>query len=239
MRQGERGVALVMVILILLVLTVLGITAVVLMTQEDQISSRQELQKAAFYSAEAGLRRGEFILQNTAYSNEALTLFIAHIPTADCGAAPLSPGSDPHKPVTPPASLPTQWDLAHLGTYLQTQPGGVTELVNQEVTQQVTAGPTSRVRAYYTLYVRNNPEDTNPATGLPDPTTNRDRKLRLLAIGFLTDVDGVDASGNGRFLAVKIMEEELAWNTGPGASYSRKEGNTGGTSSGFWSGSIT
>jgi Tfp pilus assembly protein PilX len=57
MRPGERGVALVMVILVLLILTVLGITAVVRMTQEDKISARQELQKAAFYAAEAGMRR--------------------------------------------------------------------------------------------------------------------------------------------------------------------------------------
>ena len=42
----ERGIALVMVILLLLVLTVLGITATMLMTQEDRISSRQETQKA-------------------------------------------------------------------------------------------------------------------------------------------------------------------------------------------------
>ena len=39
MRTSERGVALIMVILVLLVLTVLGMTAAMLMTQEDRISS--------------------------------------------------------------------------------------------------------------------------------------------------------------------------------------------------------
>ncbi len=232
-RRNERGVALVMVILVLLVLTVLGITAVVMMSQEDQISARQELQKAAFYAAEAGLRNGEFILQNTLYSNQALTAFVAHVAVAS------TPATIPMIPVVPPATLPPQWDIAHLGTYLTTVPGGVQELANQEVSQQVTAGVINSVRAYYSLYVRNNPDDTTPGTGLPSPTVNWDTKLRLLAVGFVTDNSGVDNTGSGRVLAVKIMEEELNWLGNPGANFARKEGNTGATSSGFYSGQLS
>ena len=83
MRKTERGVALIMVILMLLVLTVLGITAAMLMTQEDRISSRQDMQKAALYAAEAGLRHGETIFTNTPYTN-------AHADRASCRTSPPS-----------------------------------------------------------------------------------------------------------------------------------------------------
>jgi Na+-transporting methylmalonyl-CoA/oxaloacetate decarboxylase gamma subunit len=234
MRRNQRGVALVMVILVLLILTVLGITAVTMMTQEDKISSRQELQKAAFYAAEAGLRQGEVILQNTPYTNTNLDAFLTHVAVADC------PATTPAKPVQPPASLPPQWDLLHLGTYLQKSVSDATELSNQEVSEKVTvAGPVfDRVRAYYSLYVRNNPEDVQPGTLTPDPTVNRDTKLRLVAVGFITDHNGVDpVTGTANVLAVKIQEEELNWGGAPTAGGSlQKELNAGGTSSSFWTG---
>ncbi len=238
MRERERGVALVMVIMVLLVLTVLGITAVVMMTQEDQISSRQGLQKSAFYAAEAGLRAGENVLQNTIYTADNLTLFIAHNAVADCWGAPPSAGPDPYKPVRAPASLPPQWDLAHLGTSLTTVPGGVQEMVNQEVVQTAASGEEfGRFRAYYSLYARNNPDDTQPGTGTPSPDINYDTKMRLVSVGFLTDANGVDqATGRARVLAVKIIEEELNWSGHPSSSFVRKEANTGATSSSFWSG---
>ncbi|MBZ5587650.1 MAG: hypothetical protein LAO05_03735 [Acidobacteriia bacterium] len=234
MRRRERGVALVMVILVLLILTVLGITAVMMMTQEDKISSRQELQKAAFYAAEAGMRRGEVILQNTPYTNTNLNTFLLHVPVVDC------PATTPPKPVHPPASLPAQWDLAHLGTYLMASVTDTTELSNQEVTERVVVGelPFTKVRAYYSLYVRNNPEDVQAGTIIPSPTDNRDTKMRLLAVGFITDVNGVDtATGAANVLAVKIQEEELNWGGAPTAGGSlQKELNAGGTSSSFWTG---
>ena len=234
MRRNERGVALVMVILVLLILTVLGITAVTMMTQEDKISSRQELQKAAFYAAEAGLRQGEVILQNTPYTNTNLNVFLQHVPVANC------PATTPSMPVQPPASLPPQWDLAHLGTYLQKSVSDNTELSNQEVSEKVAVGGAAfdKVRVYYSLYVRNNPEDVMPGTLTPNPTDNRDTKLRLVAVGFITDFRGVDATtGTANVLAVKIQEEELNWGGAPTAGGSlQKELNAGGTSSSFWTG---
>ena len=128
-RRGERGVALIMVILVLLVLTVLGITATMMMTQEDRISSRQDLQKAALYAAEAGLRRGEGIFNLTPYSNAELTLFLSHI------AAASTPGAPDAIPVEP-----GPWDIRHLGTYLTTVAGGGTEEAEQEVAKTVGVG---------------------------------------------------------------------------------------------------
>ncbi len=218
---GERGIALIMVILLLLVLTALGITATMLMTQEDRISSRQETQKAALYAADAGLRRGEAILQNVPYSNTNLTAFLAHTSVANTVA------------VTPTIPQPPgPWNNEHLGTYLTTLVGAGTELANQEVTQVDTGGVTfNRVRAYYSLYVRNNPEDPG------GPTTNTDALLRLVSVGFLTDGKGVNpTTGAANVLAVKILEEELNWGGQGGGNPNQIDVNAGATNSGMWAG---
>jgi len=231
MHKQERGVALIMVILVLLVLTVLGITAVMLMTQEDRISSRQDMQKAALYAAEAGLRHGEAVYTNTAYGNSLLTAFLTHTPSSVITAA--APDPIP--------SHPPLWDNRHLGTYLTEFPGSAgeipPEIVNREILQRLdVTNSFSRFRAYYTLYVRNNPEDTDPA-GNQSPLQNFDPRLRLISVGFVTDPNGVDSSGNARVLAVKILEEEFTWSGSPQASSAQKLMNAGGTSSGLWAGS--
>jgi Tfp pilus assembly protein PilX len=227
--DGQRGVALIMVILVLLVLTVLGMTAAMLMTQEDRISSRQDLQKAAMYAAEAGLRQGEHVFDNTSYSNPSnLTPFLAHPASAVITAAAPDP-----VPVQP-----APWDIHHLGTYLTTVAGGATEEVNQEVTQIVGGGASTfnRIRAYYSLYVRNNPEDRDLATGLPTPLVNFDSRLRLVSVGFITDSNGVAADGTARVLAVKILEEEYNWEGAGNMMNAGKDVNEGGTNSGMTSG---
>jgi len=235
MRRRERGVALVMVILVLLILTVLGITAVTMMTQEDKISSRQALQKAAFYSAEVGLRLGEKILiAETPHTNSNLNIFLGHAPQKDC------PATSPTRPQHPAASLPPNtWTVANLGTYLQASVTDATELSNQEVTEVMASGadPFTRVRSYYSLYVRNNPEDVQPGTVIPDPTHNWDSRLRLIAVGFVTDNNGVDGAGNGNVLAVSIQEEELNFAGGHQGGGGQADQNAGATNSGHWSGS--
>lgn len=236
--HGERGIALIMVILLLLVLTALGITATMLMTQEDRISSRQETQKAAFYAADAGLRKGESILQNVPYSNTNLTAYLAHASAANTVAV------TPTKPVPPPG-----WDNAHLGTYLTSAVGAGTELANQEVTQVSAGGtPFDRVRAYYSLYVRNNPEDPiyqvspgptpTPVAGPAPPVNlNLDSRLRLVSVGFLTDWKGVNpTTGAANVLAVKILEEELNWGGQGGGNPNQIDVNAGATNSGMWAG---
>jgi hypothetical protein len=226
MRKQERGVALIMVILVLLVLTVLGMTAAMLMTQEDRISSRQDMQKAALYAAEAGLRYGEQVFTNTPYTNALLTAYLTHTPSTIITAAAPDP-----IPVQP-----APWNNNHLGTYLTEFPSSPTEIVNREISQRL--DPTNRFhrfRAYYTLYTRNNPEDTD-AAGVQTPLENHDPRLRLISVGFVTDPDGVDASGNARVLAVKILEEEFSWTGFSQASSAQKLMNAGGTSSGVYSG---
>ena len=224
MRNGQRGVALVMVILVLLVLTALGMTAAMLMTQEDRTSSRQDLQKSALYAAEAGLRRGEQAFENVNFPGKTIyDAFLQHQAVARTPAAP--------NPIPTP---PAPWTLNHLGTYLTDPPGSATELANQEVVQQANA--TNRMRSYYSLYVRATPENRDP-TGAQTPLEGYSSRLRLVAIGYVTDSNGVDGSGRATVLASKVLEEE--WNfVGAGNPNSgQKGGNPGGTGSGQTGGS--
>src|SRR5512136_425876 len=169
MRTSERGVALILVILVLLVLTVLGITAVMLMTQEDRISSRQDLQKAALYAAEAGLRRGELVFASTRFTPDQLNALLQHVAVAS------NPAVTPSVPVQPPP-----WTVANLGTYLLEASDSTVEIANREVTQLMSGGGTfNRIRAYYSVYVRNNPEDR--VAGEQSPTVNTDTRLRLIS----------------------------------------------------------
>jgi Tfp pilus assembly protein PilX len=226
MRNPERGIALIMVILILLILTVLGMTATMLMTQEDRISSRQDMQKAALYAAEAGLRHGEEIFTNTPYTNAMLTAFVSHVASSTITMAAPDP-----VPIQP-----APWDINHLGTYLTEFAGGSAEVVNHEI-NQLPDGTNRfyRIRTYFSLYVRNNPEDTD-AAGLQTPLINHDARLRLVSVGFVTDPDGVDGSGNARVLAVKVLEEEFNWSGIVQGNDPQKLGDAGGTSSHIYSG---
>jgi hypothetical protein len=228
MRTAERGVALIMVILVLLVLTALGMTAALLMTQEDRISSRQDQQKAALYVAEAGLRRGEVTLAAVSPVTAAkLDLLLGH---DSSGGAVTTAAPDP-RPVTPPG-----WDNRHLGTYLTTFPGSSVELANQEVVQ-LTGGtaPFQKIRAYYSLYIRNNPEDVDFA-GNPVPLHDTDNRVRLISVGFVTDDQGVAGDGSAKVLAVKIVEEEFNFVGWTNSVQNQIGGNPGSTNSGTYAG---
>lgn len=227
--RRQRGIALMTVILILLVLTVLGMTATMMMTQEDRLSSRQEIQKEAFYAAEAGLRHGERVFEDVTLSAAALTekLQATYTPAPSC------PATIPHAPVHPPASRnPAAWTVQTLGTYLGV--GGVA-IANRELESGSLTGRARTRRAYYSLYVRNNPED---AGNLDTPVSNQDpdNRLRLVSVGFITDGSGVDGSGQANVLAVRIVEEEIAWESRAGGTGMQDLQNAGGTGSLQWGG---
>ena len=217
MKTRESGIALVLVILVLLVLSVLGITASVMMTQEDKTSSRQDLQRSAFYVAEVGLRTGEGILTPIPYSNDNLTNLI----TYDSSGQAATPAMVPSKPVAPPG-----WDLGHLGTYLA--PGGA-PVINHEV--PIAGSVSGKVRAFYTLCVRNNPDDPGVTY---TPPKNLDTRLRLISVAFVTDTAGITANTN--VLAVKILEEEINWTGWSQGASNQKLGNPAGTSSAIYAG---
>lgn len=228
--RREKGVALMTVILILLVLTVLGMTATMMMTQEDRLSSRQEIQKEAFYASEAGLRQGEAIFSSIQYTADRLTNLLRQTfsPMPDC------PATNPVVPVHPPVGRdPRGWTTQTLGNYLG---DGATPIVNHEVVLASLSGLGRTRRAYYSLYVRNNPEDMGNTVS-PPANTAPDNKLRLVSVGFITDGSGVDPTTfAANVLAVRVLEEELQWFTGIPDSQAQVIKDSAGTGSGVISG---
>lgn len=211
MRSNQRGIAIITVLLILLLLTVLGLGASMMMTQENSASGREDAQRAALYVAEAGLRRGEAVLANVTFSNATVNLLLRYTSTVSTAAA------TPQIPAVPSSN--TDYSLSKLGTYLTTSPGAGTALANQPFINGATG--TAGRQLFYSVYVRNNPEDTAP-------TTNSDSKVRLLSVGWVA-VDG-------RPLAVKILEEEWNWSGVTQNPSAQKQTNQGGTGSALYGG---
>lgn len=214
MRRKQRGIAIVTVVLVLLLLTVLGLAASMMMTQEDTTSSRMDLQRAALYVAEAGLRRGEQALSGVTFSNSVITTMLNRASTTETVAA------QPKIPQLP--SGKSDYGITKLGTYLTTVPGGGTELANQTLAVPTGGPPAGAGRqAFYSLYIRNNPEDTSP-------TVNSDPVVRLISVGWV--------AVNGRPLAVKILEEEYSWAGVTQSPSAQKQTNQGGTGQGIYGG---
>lgn len=231
--RREEGVALLTVVLILLVLTVLGMAATMMMTQEDRLSSRQEMQKEAFYAADAGLRQGESVCTSISFTAERLTNLLRQT----FSPMPSCPATQPAVPVHPAVGRdPRLWTLQTLGNYLG---DGTTPIVNHEVNLASIGSQGRMRRAYYSLYIRNNPEDLGNTTS-PPANVDPDNKLRLVSVGFITDGNGVDPTTfAANILAVRILEEELQWRTGVPDQGSAVVKDQGGTGSGQVTGTQT
>ncbi|MGC8917226.1 MAG: pilus assembly PilX family protein [Thermoanaerobaculum sp.] len=212
--KNSRGAALVTVIMVLLILTVLAMALSLLMTQEDRTSGRQDVQKLALYAAEAGLRRGEVVLKDTkilavnsllGYQSNTLQAY----------------QETPQPPQMPVSNDLSTWDAQHLGTYLLDQG---TELANQELAMPLGQGK----RAFYSVYIRDNPDDPTP-----NPETNGDTRVRLIAVGWVANSGDPAAPWRARGVAaVKILEEEVNWQGMATTESAQKLVDTGGTGSG-------
>ncbi len=223
MRRGERGVALITVILILLVLTVLGIAAALLMTQEDRTSARQEMYKAALYAAEVGLRNGENFLRVTQVSSASALLQYQPDATGTIREIWRDSTTDqlPRHPGCGPVS---NWNATNLGTYLATTALPPVPMCNIEIPVAVAAASTfTGKRAFYSLYIRNNPEDKSVCAGV---NADNDQILRLISVGWVSNLDGQP-------LAVKIVEEEFNYAGISQAPSSQLQVNQGGTGQGI------
>jgi Tfp pilus assembly protein PilV len=221
MRQGQRGVALITVLLVLLILTALGIAASMMMTREDRTSSRQDLQRAALYAAEVGLRRGEQTLNGISFSDASTIL--SHVPQRIQGWT----GSQTDAPVGAAAT----WSVENLGTYLIPNVSAVAadELVNQPIAIGAYGGISRNYQALYSLYLRNNPEDLAATI-----TSDTDSRVRLTAVGFIISgayqlVNGNELTGNYQVVATKILEEEFGWRGSSQGASTQKQINAGGT----------
>jgi len=206
-----RGSALVSVILVLLVLTIVGVGIAYFTSMEDRLSGNTRITKAGFYAADAGLRRGEALL------NELINLD----PTA-CGALTMSqllvartvgsnikiPGGGYDALVFDLSTLPAP-AVACLGVdarpytnVLIPQPPPLASYIVDKVS--------------YSLYLRNNVDDP-----LGTDIVDGDNIVNLISIGTVQLPAGV--------VVTKIVEEQLLLSSGGGAIGGFKDINPGGT----------
>ena len=210
----ERGSALVSVILVLLVLTIVGVGIAYFTSMEDRLSGNTRIAKAGFYAADAGLRRGEALL------NEVINLD----PTA-CAIPPASTlvlssllanrNSLGHPALNVPGGgyVAQVFDLSAVSTAacLGTDQR---DYFNVPIPQP--AGVSVVDQVSYSLYLRNN-EDDAPGTDVLDT----DSIVNLVSVGTVQLAAGV--------IVTKIVEEQLLLSSGGGATGAQKDVNAGGT----------
>ena len=216
--RRQRGSALVTVLLILVILSAIGGAAIFMMRQESEVVSQLELEKAAFYAAESGLRRGEQILEREGvFRVNALLRY-------DSSNAPETPAVTPTRPQQPTDGNPLgTYDVTHLGTYLVD--GGAPQA---RIQVGALGGGIAGGRLFYSLYIRDNPSDIVP-TVPNDVTTDRDARVRLISVGWVE-------RPSGEVMARKVLEEEINFSGVAQAPSAQKLVNAGGTSSGEYGG---
>ena len=207
----ERGSALVSVILVLLVLTIVGVGIAYFTSMEDRLSGNTRIAKAGFYAADAGLRRGEALL------NEVINLD----PTA-CGVPPastlllsslLANRSAPILKVPGGGYDAEVFDLSAISTAACL---GTDRKAFLNVPIPAPAGVSVVDQVSYSLYLRNN-EDDAPGTDVVDT----DSIVNLVSVGTVQLAAGV--------VVTKIVEEQLLLSSGGGATGAQKDVNAGGT----------
>ncbi len=213
---AQRGSALITVILVLLILSGIGVAAIYMMNQQNRVSGSVEASKLALYAAETGLRRGETVLKAAGVGS--LSALLSHVSTGD----PATPAISPTRPVQPTdgnSGAGGTYNVNHLGTYL-TDNG----LVVADVPINFSGpGSAPAQQVFYSLCVRDNPEDIDATQGLASAQLDTDGRVRLISIGW------VQAS-NGKVVARRILEEEYNYSGLSQAPSAQKGTNQGGTS---------
>jgi len=209
----ERGSALVSVILVLLVLTIVGVGIAYFTSMEDRLSGNTRIAKAGFYAADAGLRRGEVLL------NEVINLD----PTA-CGMPAssslvlsllLANRSGPVLKVPGGGYDAQGLDLSAIGLV-----GPACLDTDRKTYQNVPIPPPAGVsvvdQVTYSLYLRNNEDDP-----LGTDVVDTDSIVNLVSVGSVQLAAGV--------VVTKIVEEQLLLSSGGGSTGAQKDVNAGGT----------
>jgi PilX N-terminal len=214
MKMKERGSALVSVILVLLVLTIVGVGIAYFTSMEDRLSGNTRISKAGFYAADAGLRRGEALL------NEAVNLPATCVPPtlSQLLAARSAPSS-----TTPVLKVPGGgYDALVLnlaGAALDPKTVACLGL-DARAYADVPIPPPAAVnvvdRVTYSLYLRNNVDD---ASGTE--TSDTDHIVNLVSVGTVKLATGV--------VVTKIVEEQLLLSRCGGSTGGQKDVNKGGT----------
>lgn len=218
----ERGSALVSVILVLLVLTIVGVGIAYFTSMEDRLSGNTRIAKAGFYAADAGLRRGEALLNRVINLEPAtcgtnvpsvLSLVLAARTTTPVPALKV-PGGGYDAEVLDLTNLPAA-TVACLGGV----GGDAHAYANISIPPPATVSVVDRVT--YSLYLRNNVDDAQGAD-----IVDTDNIVNLVSVGTVQLATGV--------LVTKIVEEQLLLTrcgTNRGAQKGQNEGgtNTGGS----------
>lgn len=201
-----RGSALVSVILVLLVLTIVGVGIAYFTSMEDRLSGNTRIAKTAFYAADAGLRRAELALSDTAgLTNTCTPISLTNI---------LSTGATPTLAVPGGGNPAIPLDLTSFN-----QAGclaAADQIKYLDIPIPIVAGTPVVDRATYSLYVRNNIED---AAGTP--TTDADNVINIVSVGSVQLVAGT--------VVTRILEEQVVLSIGGSFGSSQKGLNAGGT----------
>lgn len=193
--MSNRGSALVSVILVLLVLTIVGVGIAYFTSMEDRLSGNTRIAKAGFYAADAGLRRGEAIL------NKAV-----NVPVTTCSPPTITTllqnrlGPDV---AIPGGGYPAQ--ILDLSNISNTSAGCLLAAERkpyQDIAIPVPTGTPVVDSASYTLYLRNNSDD---AAGNAT-TDGGDNLVNLISIGTVRLAAGTTLT--------KIVEEQLLLSVG-------------------------
>ena len=138
-RSRERGSALITVILVALVLTVVGLGIAYFTSTEDRISGNTKVSRIGFYAAEAGLREAEAAVTTFSSANAGNASALLVAPT------------DPADVYIPPGGG---------------RPAYILKLPNRNFRYVVIATDLgdARTRAMYSVFIRNNAEDTAGGT---------------------------------------------------------------------------
>jgi hypothetical protein len=209
-----RGSALVSVILVLLVLTIVGVGIAYFTSMEDRLSGNTRIAKAGFYAADAGLRRGEALL------SKAINMSTA------AGCAPptlsqilLAASVSTAKPVLKVPGGGYDAMVLDLTTFNSSAAClGADARAYGSVSIPAPAGVAVVDRVTYSLYLRNNVDDTDAAASA---TTDVDNIVNLVSVGTVQLATGITVT--------KIVEEQLLLSIGGGSKGPSKDVNSQGT----------
>ena len=214
--RKEKGSALITVILVTLVLTMVGLAAMLFMSVENTMSANDQGQKEALYLAETGLRAAESKIGSLPVDSSIIN-------------SQLEGNSYSTDGTTAPQSLQYCTGYAYPGvvlTSVSASPGsqafGPNFLASVPVSY-TPLGSTSDRTGYYTVYIRNNPQDYSGSC-----TIDGDGFVEVVSVG------QVLAAGQVKY--EKILQETFFLGLGgQGTNWVLQKGlNAGGTNAGMY-----
>jgi hypothetical protein len=156
-RRTTRGSALITVVLVVLILTIIGIGIAYFTSVEDRMSGNTRIQKAAFYAADSGLRKGEALISGVVGNNISMGALL----TYDGSVPALKvPGGGYDAVILRCADVTGAKTVQDFNDIAISLAGSVVD------------------KAFYSLYIRNNVEDIAGSA-----TVDGDSVINLVSVG--------------------------------------------------------